>query len=439
MTTKAASKLTLRDKLSRLSFTQACKMLGPQGRQLIQLGGKVEINILQQVYFCGDLFQVKIPIDVHGNTANVSITLMAEARDRLHTNCTYCEGPCEHVGAALSLILEEKMTLGLAAPPRERVPIESLSEQALIAQAIADRAERAKTEKYRLTSSEPKTPWTEYTLTSNASGKTYHLSIYGSEPGEAFCSCPDFRTNTLGTCKHLIYAIDRIDARFPATQRHKYKPKTFSMRLHYTGEVHLRLNPPHAMDKVAKRIAGPLLDKNITDVAKLVRRVNRLESAGYHVAVHPDAGDYIDRVLFQRRIDGLVSEIRKDPAGHPLRKTLLTSELLPYQMDGIAFATGAGRAILADDMGLGKTIQGIGVAEMLAQHANIAKVLIICPTSLKSQWANEIHRFCHRSCQLVMGSARNAPSSISTTPSSRFATTNKFFATWRQSKRRRGI
>ncbi len=51
-----------------------------------------------------------------------------------------------------------------------------------------------------------------------------------------------------------------------------------------------------------------------------------------------------------------------------LRKTLLNAELLPYQLDGIAFAAGAGRAVLADEMGLGKTIQGVGVAEFLAQH-----------------------------------------------------------------------
>ena len=45
------------------------------------------------------------------------------------------------------------------------------------------------------------------------------------------------------------------------------------------------------------------------------------------------------------------------------------TELLPYQLDGIAFAVGAGRAVLADDMGLGKTIQGVGVAELLAREA----------------------------------------------------------------------
>ena len=88
-----------------------------------------------------------------------------------------------------------------------------------------------------------------------------------------------------------------------------------------------------------------------------------------------------------------------------MRKELLKAELLPYQMDGIAFAVGAGRAILADDMGLGKTIQGIGVAELLAQLAGIQRVLVICPASLKSQWRSEIRRFSDRSSQVVLGNA----------------------------------
>src|SRR5690606_33651068 len=89
---------------------------------------------------------------------------------------------------------------------------------------------------------------------------------------------------------------------------------------------------------------------------------------------------------------------------HPLRRELLTATLLPYQLDGIAFAVGAGRAILADDMGLGKTVQGIGVAELLARLAEIKRVLVICPASLKRQWKSEIMRFSGRSAQLIIGS-----------------------------------
>ncbi len=57
-------------------------------------------------------------------------------------------------------------------------------------------------------------------------------------------------------------------------------------------------------------------------------------------------------------------------------------------------------------MGLGKTIQGIGVAEWLAREAGIQRVLVIMPTSLKSQWREEIYKFCERDAQIVIGSAQ---------------------------------
>jgi SNF2 family DNA or RNA helicase len=134
-----------------------------------------------------------------------------------------------------------------------------------------------------------------------------------------------------------------------------------------------------------------------------------VEGLGADVTIYPDAEEYINHKLFQERMAETVAEIRKDPVNHPLRRSLLKTELLTYQLDGVAFAAGAGRAILADDMGLGKTVQGIGVAELLSQHVSICKVLVICPASLKSQWRIEIRRFCNRSCQLVLGSTGERP------------------------------
>jgi SNF2 family DNA or RNA helicase len=106
-----------------------------------------------------------------------------------------------------------------------------------------------------------------------------------------------------------------------------------------------------------------------------------------------------------QRIAAKVAEIRCNPKSHPLRTTLLKVEILPYQLDGIAFAASAGRAILADDMGLGKTLQGIGMAELLAREADIRKVLVVCPASVKAQWRSEVLRFSGRDCQIVLGSA----------------------------------
>src|SRR5437016_14634333 len=56
-------------------------------------------------------------------------------------------------------------------------------------------------------------------------------------------------------------------------------------------------------------------------------------------------------------------------------------------------------------MGLGKTLQGIGMAELLAREADIRKVLVVCPASVKAQWRSEVLRFSGRNCQIVLGSA----------------------------------
>jgi ERCC4-related helicase len=406
MKTKKSKKLTLQDRLSRLTYVSTCQLLGENGKRLLQVGGTFdEIDVDRDVYLGGDLFRLKLKDFDIADEVVVTITLMASERNRLHWNCTTCEQTCKHVGAAFSLILEDKYLLGLADAPILDLPIEHLGEEQLVERAIAERAERAKLEKFRLKSADPKKAWTDYVVTSATSGKSYRLALRGEERGESYCSCPDFRTNTLGTCKHILYAMERVKAKFPANKRRAAVRRHFAVHVHYGELMTLRLVPPSKLEPDAEKIAKPLLDRDIDDVHDLVRRIGKLEQQGYRVTVYPDAEELIQQRLFMDRMTTLTEEIRRDPAAHPLRKNLLKAELLPYQMDGIAFAVGAGRAVLADDMGLGKTIQGIGVAELMAREAGISKVLVICPTSLKSQWRNEIQRFSGRNVQLILGSA----------------------------------
>jgi len=162
---------------------------------------------------------------------------------------------------------------------------------------------------------------------------------------------------------------------------------------------------PDRLDSTVEGIVRPLRNGPIEDLRDLLERLRLLEKKGVDVAVYPDADEFIHERLLGEGIARQVAEIRADPARHPLRRELLASELLPYQLDGIAFAVCAGRAVLADDMGLGKTIQAIGVAELLRRLAGISRVLIICPASLKGQWRSEIRRFSRHDCTLVQGGA----------------------------------
>lgn len=400
MLTKASADLTLFDTLSRLTFARAAKLLGSQGSQLIAAGGKYDIDIATQVEFDRRKFRLAM------NGSAVTLALSASARDRLEWRCDACDVPCEHAGAAFSLILEEKLALGLAGAPPERAPVEGATEDALVAQALAERQERARTERMRLTSLDPQQIWTDYTLTNAASGKSYRVALRGWRPGESYCSCPDFRKNTLGTCKHILHALGKVRLRFPESVRNRpYRQREICVHLSYGKDLELQILLPPRLDDAASAIVRPIRDRPITDVPDLLKRIRRLEAQDLAVTVYPDAEEYIETQLLQQRIAATVADIRRDPKAHPLRTGLLKAQILPYQLDGIAFAAGAGRAVLADDMGLGKTLQGIGVAELLAHEAGIRKVLIVCPASVKAQWRSEILRFSERNCQIVLGSA----------------------------------
>jgi hypothetical protein len=148
-----------------------------------------------------------------------------------------------------------------------------------------------------------------------------------------------------------------------------------SVYLRYGREIEVRLLVPDNLAPAADKLLAPFRDQAIDDVKGLLGCVDRTERLGFTVAIYPDAEEYIQQKLLQQRLAAAVADIRRNPGDHPLRGELLNVDLRPYQLDGIALAAGAGRAILADDMGLGKTIQGIGVAQLLARHVPISKVL----------------------------------------------------------------
>jgi len=76
---------------------------------------------------------------------------------------------------------------------------------------------------------------------------------------------------------------------------------------------------------------------------------------------------------------------------------------LPYQRAGIAYALGRPGVLIADEMGLGKTIQAIGVVNA---DETVRSVLIVCPASLKLNWAREWSRWSTRG--LTVGIANGA-------------------------------
>ena len=116
-----------------------------------------------------------------------------------------------------------------------------------------------------------------------------------------------------------------------------------------------------------------------------------------------------DTLGFARRLaEDAARQVRAQEIGERIRAgggrlPGVRATLYPYQVDGVAFLAGRGRALLADDMGLGKTLQAIAAAHWLHQHDQVERVLVVCPASLKHQWAREIAKFTGAEAQVVQG------------------------------------
>lgn len=399
-------KLSFKDRLSRLTYHQACKLLGDDGVKLLRsASGAWAIEPEEDIYLGGDLFRVRLKeAGPRAEPATVVITQMTGRKGELLLRCDRCETPCQHGAAALNFLLNEKLVLGLSAPPDESVPLELLTGDELLQRAFEERRQRATAEKMKVHSGDPSTPWADYVVTSLASGRSYRVALRGLEPGRSYCSCPDFSTNQLGACKHILHVADKVRLRFKKSELARpHRIQQVELWFDYGTHTGLRFNVPANADESVQSICRKHVVKPMTDAAAATRCLRKLHKAGCDVLVFPDAEAWIQAELTRDRLQRATADIRRNPAKHPLRKKLLKVELLPYQMDGVAFAAGAGRAVLADDMGLGKTIQGIGTAELLARLAGITRVLVVCPASLKGQWREEVGRFCDRSVQLITG------------------------------------
>src|ERR1700684_1835127 len=61
--------------------------------------------------------------------------------------------------------------------------------------------------------------FSDYQITNPVTGGCYKGSIRGFDVGDNTCECPDFRANTLGTCKHVEAVIASLAADAPPQVR----------------------------------------------------------------------------------------------------------------------------------------------------------------------------------------------------------------------------
>ncbi|HEV2947751.1 MAG TPA: DEAD/DEAH box helicase, partial [Gemmataceae bacterium] len=251
--------------------------------------------------------------------------------------------------------------------------------------------------------------FSEFHVTNPESKNTYRVAIRGSQPGENFCSCPDFTTNTLGTCKHIEFTLAALKRKRSGDRalRAGFQPPYSEVYLQYGARREVRFRPGLECPVELARLAAHYFDSEGALNPKAMGRFQTfLTQAGqvdHELLCYDDALGFVAEMRDAQRRAERVSEAFPQDIRSSLFKKLLRVPLYDYQREGALFAARAGRCLIGDEMGLGKTIQAIAAAEIMARLFGVERALVICPTSLKHQWEREIEKFGSRRTRVIGG------------------------------------
>jgi len=251
--------------------------------------------------------------------------------------------------------------------------------------------------------------YTDYNVFNPETKLSYKVALRSKDNTANFCECNDFKTNGLGTCKHIESVFHHINNKLGKGHllEKPYTQTYTSIYLDYRlgRKVRIRIGSENATEYQA--LAEIYFDSQLT--LKPQEFVNFDQITAQAIAInesfrcYPDA---LDHVLENRENilrSAVVKEKYEKHIDNGVFENLSHVILFPYQKEGICFAASKGRCIIADDMGLGKTVQAIVAAELLRKETAISQSFIICPTSLKYQWKTEIEKFTGQQAWVIEG------------------------------------
>ncbi|MBV9247656.1 MAG: hypothetical protein JO227_00205, partial [Acetobacteraceae bacterium] len=104
--------------------------------------------------------------------------------------------------------------------------------------------------------------FSEFRVSNPASKSSYRVAIRGIQPGSNFCSCPDYATSELGTCKHIEFTLGRLGKKRGAKTafKHGYQPPFSELYLRYNGKRSMHFRAGTDCPPAVREAAATLFD-----------------------------------------------------------------------------------------------------------------------------------------------------------------------------------
>ncbi len=369
------------------------KVIYSRGKNIFKLG-----NYYQKE---ADLEKQSFKYLIDGNYGDYEVSVSFKNGNIIHfCTCPYYGDGCKHtVAVCLDIIRHVKKH---KEEEKEQELQESTSDDELLSrdeikiQALSDRRKKAKSERFEITLGDT---YKGAHIIRNERGKEYVVTMHDPLNEKGHCTCPDFNSNKLCTCKHIMHLDYHIKEKKNAKSRIEKENFPFvhiywnsiKEKPHYFYDKKL---PGNVRDEIEQFFDsdGNYCNEGILDAYDTLERLKKRKN----IRIDKHLLQKIDEELFKKEVENYSTETDID-------FSVVNASLYPYQKEGVKFALFRKATLIADEMGLGKTIQAITISLLKKKIFGIEKALIICPASLKEQWKLEIEKFSNEKVTVIAG------------------------------------
>ena len=343
--------------------------------------------------------------EVDGNFGNYRTEIIINGGIKAQCDCPYPGDGCKHIIAILLDLFDEQqsVTRGYKESDNQAETSKYLSYEEIKTQALEDRIRRGRNEDFTLIEGDMIKG--DHLVTTKR-GKQYQVTLHDPAGGHGHCSCPDFLTNKLGTCKHMIFAGEFFQKKKDLSKRVKKEHFPYIDIFWDSVAAKPRLFHEQQTDKIEPDLAELLTeifaDNTLFSQDSPADFIPYLEKLECYKQVR------IQELVMQKlTISALETELERASAQRSIRPSdHLKVTPYAYQEKGIAFGLYKKAVLIGDEMGLGKTLQAIGLGVLKKEIFGFQNILVVTMSSLKQQWQREIERFSNEQGCIIAGPAR---------------------------------
>jgi SNF2 family DNA or RNA helicase len=342
--------------------------------------------------------------EVDGNYGNYRTEVVSNGTVTGLCDCPYPGPGCKHIVAILLELLDQQRDTEDPSIDDDDRQAPNLSAEEIRQQALEDRRKRAKIEELKVIQGDM---LKGDHLVTTAKGRQYQVTLHNPAAGVGHCSCPDFYSNKLSTCKHLIFLSSFLETQKNFAKR--IDRETFPYIDIFWDSVAGKPRLFHERDSAdnGEELTGLLTE--IFDEQNLFRKDNVADFIPFLQKLERYKQVRVQEPVMRKLNNAATDNELSHAATRPLSDISSSLKVVPYpyQEEGIQFGLYKKAVLIGDEMGLGKTLQAIGLGILKKEIFGFRKVLVVTMSSLKQQWQREIERFSDEKACVITGSARN--------------------------------